>query len=150
MSNTFLLSFFSLLLVVGNGEKVSSNAAAAEMICGKWQTKEKNLVVEVYKDNDQFKGRIVWFNDGTNDMEHLTDRKNPDPELRSRKILGMNVVEKLVYSPESNSWEDGVIYDAKSGRHWNSSAYIDKSGQLRVKGYWHMKFIGKTMTFTRI
>ena len=83
-------------------------------------------------------------------MEEWTDKNNPDPALRTRKILGMNVLEKLSYSPNSNSWEGGMIYDAKNGRHWNSSAYINKDGTLKVKGYWHFKFIGKTMTFKRI
>ncbi|MDB5011423.1 MAG: hypothetical protein JWQ06_2212, partial [Mucilaginibacter sp.] len=42
------------------------------------------------------------------------------------------------------------IYDAKNGREWDASAYIDKNGELRVTGYWHLKFIGRTMSFTRI
>ncbi|WP_374951443.1 DUF2147 domain-containing protein [Mucilaginibacter sp.] len=152
MSYQFLLSFFSLLLFVGNNSNSTRTTVASEMICGKWQTEEKNLTVQVYKVDDEFKAKIIWFsNKGeTKKMEEWTDKKNPDPVLRTRKILGMNVLEKLVYSPESNSWEDGIIYDAKNGRHWNSSAYIDKDGKLKVKGYWHFKFIGKTMTFIRI
>jgi len=152
MSNQFLLSFFSLLLFSVNNGKTNSSAAAAELICGKWQTEQKNLTVQVYQVDDEFRARIIWFNDGDSDkdIDKWTDRKNPDPALRGRKILGMNVLEKLVYDPDSNSWEDGVIYDAKNGRNWNSSAFIDKDGKLKVKGYWHFKFIGKTMTFKRI
>lgn len=152
MSHSFLISFLSLLLVSANPGKTAKNIAASEMICGKWQTEEKNLIVQVYKVDDEFKAKIVWFSDkgDTKKMDEWTDKKNPDPALRDRKILGMNVLEKLVYSPETNSWENGMIYDAKNGRHWNSSAYIEKDGKLKVKGYWHFKFIGKTMTFTRI
>ena len=43
-----------------------------------------------------------------------------------------------------------MIYDSKNGRDWNASACIDKSGMLKVKGYWHFKFIGRTMTFNRV
>jgi uncharacterized protein (DUF2147 family) len=152
MSNQFLLSFFSLLLFAGNTGKTNNSIVAAELICGKWQTEEGNLTVQVYKADDEFKAKIIWFNDGDSDkdMDKWIDKRNPDPTLRGRKILGMNVLEKLVYDPDSNSWEDGLIYDAKNGRHWNSSALIDKDGKLKVKGYWHFKFIGKTMTFKRI
>lgn len=153
MSHAFIFSFLSLLLFTGNTGKVhNATAAADEQICGKWQTQEKNLIVQVYKEDNRFKAKIVWFNDGdhSKEMEFWTDKNNPDPALRSRKILGLNVLENLVYDASSNSWEDGMIYDAKNGRHWNSSAYIDKSGLLKVKGYWHFKFIGKTMTFTRV
>ncbi|MEO7213538.1 DUF2147 domain-containing protein [Mucilaginibacter sp.] len=153
MSNSFLLSFFSLLLFTANGGKAPvATLAADEQICGKWQNQEKNLVVQVYKEDREFKAKIIWFNNGEGNkaMESWTDKHNPDPTLRSRKLLGMNVLEKLVYDRDSNSWEDGMIYDAQNGKHWNSSAYINKDGALKVKGYWHFKFIGKTMTFNRI
>lgn len=135
----------------GPNNTVYTGGVADEQICGKWQSAEKNLIVQVYKVDDEFKARIVWFNDDDDSkpLDYWTDKKNPDPALRSRKILGLNVLEKLVYDADSNSWEEGVIYDAKNGRHWNSSAYIDKEGHLRVKGYWHFKFIGKTMKFNR-
>jgi len=55
-----------------------------------------------------------------------------------------------VYIPNSNSWEKGIIYDAKHGRNWDSSACITPDGLLKVTGYWHFKFIGKTLTFTRL
>jgi uncharacterized protein (DUF2147 family) len=153
MSHSFLLSFFGLLLITANAGKTSNvSLAAEEQICGKWQNQDKNLIVQVYKENSQFKAKIVWFNngEGENAMQTCVDKHNPDPALRSRRLLGMNVLEKLVYKPETNSWEDGMIYDAQAGKHWNSSAYINKDGSLKVKGYWHFKFIGKTMTFNRI
>ena len=83
-------------------------------------------------------------------MDYGTDKRNPDPKLRSRKILGMNVLHDMAYNASTNSWEDGVIYESKNGREWNASIYIDKNGMLKVKGYWHVKLIGKTMTFTRV
>ncbi len=153
MTKAFLLSFFGLLMIIGNNSKAPINTVAAdEQICGKWQNQDKNLVVQVYKEDSEFRAKIVWFDNGGGPkaMETTTDKHNPNPALRTRKLLGMNVLEKLVYDPDSNSWEDGIIYDAQNGRHWSSSAYINKDGALKVKGYWHFKFIGKTMTFNRI
>ncbi|OOQ59254.1 DUF2147 domain-containing protein [Mucilaginibacter pedocola] len=155
MSNAFLLSFVSFLLFVGNNGHTptkTNTLAADEMICGKWQNTDKNIIVDVYKEGAEFKAKLVWFNNGEGEraMESWTDKHNPDPALRSRKLLGMNILEKLVYDPETKSWEDGIIYDAQNGRHWNSSARIDKHGELKVKGYWHIKLIGKTMTFNRL
>jgi uncharacterized protein (DUF2147 family) len=62
----------------------------------------------------------------------------------------MSVLRDLTCHPETNSWENGIIYESKNGREWNASIYIDKNGALKVKGYWHFKFIGKTMTFSRV
>lgn len=157
MANQFLFSFVALMLVGSTNYHTPpvarvTTANAAEKVCGKWQLNGEKLIVQVYKEGNEFKAKIVWFDDhdDTKEMDYWTDEKNPDPALRNRKLLGMNVLEKLTYSPETNSWEDGMIYDAKHGRHWNSSAYIDNTGMLKVKGYWHYKFIGKTLTFKRI
>ncbi|RFZ95094.1 DUF2147 domain-containing protein [Mucilaginibacter conchicola] len=123
-----------------------------EVICGRWMSVDKDLVIQVSKDNTEYHAKILWFDDRDDSKElddHL-DRLNPDPALRSRKIVGMNVLEKLEYSPNTNTWENGVIYDAQHGRLWNSCAYITDKGELKVKGYWHFKFIGKTLTFKRI
>jgi uncharacterized protein (DUF2147 family) len=122
----------------------------SDLICGKWESSEKNLIVQVYKENGKFFGKIVWYTDtGGKPMDYGTDKRNPDPKLRSRKILGMSVLRDMVYDASSNSWEDGIIYESKHGKEWNASVYIDKAGMLKVKGYWHFKLIGKTMTFTR-
>lgn len=127
--------------------------AKANRICGKWASTEKNLVVEVYPYKNTFKAKIIWFTGGVTKakpMETITDIKNPDPALRTRKVLGLDVVENLVYSPKSDTWEGGKIYEVQSGKYWSAAAYLDKSGLLKVKGYWKMKLFGKTMAFKRV
>jgi uncharacterized protein (DUF2147 family) len=152
MTNHFLCSFLALMLYSSTNFHSTPSMAASDRLCGKWQLKNEGLTIQVYKDAGEFKAKIVWFDDhdNTKQLDYWTDNQNPDPALRSRKILGLNVLEKLTYDPNTNTWEDGMIYDAKNGRHWNSSVCIDKDGLLRVKGYWRFKFIGKTLTFKRL
>jgi uncharacterized protein (DUF2147 family) len=129
------------------------NSVKANRICGKWQSTEKNLIVEVYPYKNTFRAKMVWFTGGVSKskpMETITDIKNPDPALRSRKVLGLDVVENLTYNPKSDSWEGGKIYEVQSGKYWSAAAYIDKTGLLKVKGYWKVKLLGKTMTFKRV
>jgi uncharacterized protein (DUF2147 family) len=150
MTKQFMCVFLAVILY--SGTNYSTTPAADTMLCGKWQLDQKSLIIDVFKEGAEYKAKIVWFDDhdDTKPLEYWTDDQNPDPALRSRKILGMNVLEDLTYNPTTHTWENGMIYDAKSGRHWNSSAYIDKDGLLKVKGYWHFKFIGKTLTFKRM
>jgi len=143
---TFLPILLTVCLSQINGQVIQN----ADRICGKWMSSENNLTVEVYKKGDEYKARITWFNDDpSRPMEDWKDSHNPDPALRNRKIVGMDVLRGLKYDKDDNSWEDGVIYDAKQGKDWSASAYIDKQGLLRVRGYWHFKIFGKTMTFKR-
>lgn len=140
-----ILLIFSCLL--SNG----ATPPNGDRIVGKWVSSEKNLVVQVYKSGDRFRGKIAWYKDDpAKAMDEWTDKHNPDPALRSRKILGIDVLRDLKYDPKGDVWEDGMIYEAKTGKEYNASAYIDKQGILRVKGYWHLKIFGKTMTFRRL
>ena len=123
-----------------------------DLVCGKWMSAEKNLTVQIYRDGEVFKAKIIWFTDTdkSKGMDEWTDKHNPDPALRNRKLIGMSILRDMDYIPKSNSWENGKIYDAKNGHEWDASAYIDKNGELKVTGYWHFKFIGRTMTFMRV
>jgi uncharacterized protein (DUF2147 family) len=135
---------------------LNANTKAVEpcdRICGKWQSEKKNCIVQVFKDDDDFKARLVWFDDSddpSKPMETRVDYKNPDKSLRNRKLIGMNVLEDLEYVSKTNSWENGVIYDAQTGKKWSSAAYLTADGVLKVTGYWRFKFIGRTMTFHRV
>ena len=146
----FLLNFSISLLLTCIAPQMRS-VPPAEQICGKWESSDKNLIVQVYMQNNKFFGKIIWYTDtGGKPMDYGTDKRNPEPALRSRKILGMSVLYDMVYKPNTNSWEDGMIYESKNGREWNASVYIDKNGLLRVKGYWHFKLIGRNMTFFKV
>ncbi|MES2278688.1 MAG: DUF2147 domain-containing protein [Bacteroidota bacterium] len=143
---------FILALTFFAGTIKAQAPLATDMICGKWMAAENNLKVEVYKENGDYKAKIIWFktDDDSKPMDGWTDKHNPDKNLRERKILGMNVVKDLIYEAKSNSWEHGSIYDAKNGRYWDASACLTKDGTLKVTGYWHFKFIGRTMTFKKV
>ena len=120
-------------------------------IIGKWITVQKNLEVEVSKVDGIFRAKIIWFkeDDESKPMNSILDEKNPNPALRSRKWLGMEVLRNLTYNAEDNRWEHGIIYDAKHGREWDSVVWINKEGFLKVKGYWLFQWISETLTFEK-
>ena len=124
-----------------------------DAIVGKWLAlPKKNLMVEVFREGKEYKARVAWFNDRddpSKPMKLRTDEKNPDPALRSRKLLGLEVLNNMKYNSATNRWESGNIYDAKSGRTWSSSAKLTKDGTLHVRGFWHFEFIGKNLNFIK-
>jgi uncharacterized protein (DUF2147 family) len=146
ISITFLLiTIFSFTIL--NAQTIPSK----EKICGKWESTDKKLRIQIYLEHNQYHANLIWFsNTDGKPMDYWTDVNNPDPVLRKRKLLGMSILSGLQYDPASNSWENGMVYDSRHGREWNASAYIGKKGQLHVRGYWHFKFIGKTMNFIKI
>jgi uncharacterized protein (DUF2147 family) len=142
---------FFLLMGFATGYANAQTLKAAEIICGKWESTDKELTIKVYMHDNEFRAEIIWFSDTDGKpMDYWKDVRNPDPALRNRKILGMSVLSGLKYDADTNTWEDGMVYDSRHGKEWNASATIDKKGMLHVRGYWHFKFIGRTMSFVRI
>ncbi|MFC6267445.1 DUF2147 domain-containing protein [Frigoriflavimonas asaccharolytica] len=143
-----IFSFSLVFLSIYNFAQVGSDA-----ILGKWISTDKNVAVNVYKEGNSFQAKIIWFDDTLGSgkpMNTQVDSENPNPQLRNRKILGMDVLENLSYNGSKNRWENGKIYDASSGRTWDSFAEMLSNGYLKVRGFWKFKWIGKTLTFKKL
>jgi uncharacterized protein (DUF2147 family) len=121
--------------------------AESGSILGRWITDNKNLIVEVYQAAGAYKARIVWASDRT--PETCLDDKNPNPALRTRKVIGMEVLDGLTYNETEGGWENGHIYDATSGKTWSASAKLGADETLVVRGFWGFEIFGKSLRFKR-
>ncbi len=122
-------------------------------IVGRWMSSESNLEVEVYKTGNEYRAKVIWFDDTDNKSKPYNirlDTKNPDKAMRTKKICGMEVMHGLIYNADDDEWQYGRIYDASSGKDWNAKAWLAKDGNLKVRGYWHFEFLGQIMTFRKI
>ncbi len=126
----------------------------SEKIVGKWMASDdNNLEVEVYKIGNEYRAKIIWFDDSDDKNRPMAERcdiKNPDKFLRTRKIIGTEVMHGLVYNTDDDEWQDGRIYDCSSGKDWNAKAWINIEGILKVRGYWHISLFGQTMNFKKV
>ena len=59
------------------------------------------------------------------------DRKNPDPSLRSRSVIGMPVL--IDMKPAGNRWK-GNIYNVKDGGTYSANISMKGEDKLRVEG----------------
>ena len=124
-----------------------------DTILGKWESTEKNLIVEVYKQDGDFKAKILWFydpDDTITPIEQRLDIKNPDNQLRDRKIIGMDILAGLMYNPKQNKWTGGKIYDSSSGKTWEATAWLTGPGALRVRGFYLVRWFGRTLNFIKL
>ncbi len=146
----YFLHLFTTLLLINSGAKIDNSPDA---ILGKWETLQDNLIVDVYKEGHEYKAKVVWFKNSSEKTKPSTawiDEKNPNKSLRSRKVLGMEVLQHLVWNPNNQKWEKGRIYDSTTGKEWNSSAWLTEDHLLNVRGFWHFEFLGRNMVFKRI
>jgi uncharacterized protein (DUF2147 family) len=84
--------------------------ANPDAIVGIWFNEEKDAKIKVYKENGKFYGKIVWHKTGDDISPY--DENNPDPDLQTRKKLGLVILNDFVF--DGGQWEDGTIYDPKT------------------------------------
>lgn len=140
----FFFSLFATTLIAQNRE---------DAILGKWESSEKNLIVEVYKQDNSFKAKIVWFHDDDDTITPIDQRldiKNPNKDLRTRKIIGTDILSGLIYNRKQGRWVNGKIYDATSGKTWSATVWLTDANTLYVRGYYIFRFLGKTLVFNKV
>lgn len=129
----------------------SSIGTHSDWIVGQWLSENKDLMVEVFKINEAYAAKVVWFKCDlkTPDMHAFKDTENPDPKLRNRPWLGMIVVNNLKFDGK-REWNDGNIYDPNSGKTYKSVVRLQSPNALIVRGYWGIELFGKDLKFNKI
>lgn len=118
-------------------------------VLGIWITEDKDAKIEIYKKNEKYHGKIVWLKEPLRNGKPKTDDKNPDESKRERKILGLVIMTNFVYD-EDGVWEDGDIYDPKSGKTYSCKMTLSKDKKtLEVRGYIGISLLGRTSVWTR-
>lgn len=125
-------------------------AAAADPVFGVWLTQAKDGKVRVApceKDPALTCGVILSGKapDGQ-DARLVTDIRNPDPALRSRPIVGLQVISDFARDG-SGGWTGGRIYDPVGGKTYKAKMAAGPNGTLKVAGC--VFFFCRAETWTR-
>ena len=75
-------------------------------------------------------GTLVWVDPSSTDT-HL-DARNPDPELRSRPLIGTPII--WGFSAGKRRWQGGRIYNPEDGTSFRSTLKRRVDGTLEVRG----------------
>ena len=135
---------FSVILTL-----VPMAAAFAQDVVGKWKLEDGTAIVEVYKSGDVFNGKIVWLQNPTEaDGSPAVDENNPDKGLRTRQLIGLNMLSGL--KATDGEYSGGKIYDPGNGKTYNCSMKVE-GDVLKVRGSLDKKgLIGRTMDWFRV
>ncbi len=125
-------------------------------ILGVWRTKDDKSQVQIFKENGHYFGKILslkepnWPADDELGMggKPKNDRKNPDPNLRSRPIAGITLMSDFVYS-ENHVWDSGRVYDPENGKTYRGKLTLVSTNQLELRGYVGIPLFGRTEVWAR-
>ncbi|MBT8427124.1 MAG: DUF2147 domain-containing protein [Erythrobacter sp.] len=110
---------------------ISAPLMAAPPVEGRWVTAEKDAVITIGDCGKTVCGRITRFLEPPPQGADQRDVNNRYPNLRSRKLLGMPVLNGFV--EEADLWR-GKIYDPKTGKTYRSVIRRINPTTLEVKG----------------
>ncbi|GAB2692612.1 DUF2147 domain-containing protein [Mucilaginibacter koreensis] len=143
MKKFLLLSLFAMFFHLG------AFAQQGDQIIGKWLNSSGEGQIQIYKKGSHYFGKLAWIkipNDETGKPK--TDQKNPNESLRSRPLLNLEILKDFAFDGD-DVYEDGTIYDPKSGKTYSCKMTLD-GNKLKVRGYVGISLIGRTEVFTRV
>ncbi len=152
------LFVFMLFVLLGAAPVLATDADA---ILGVWATDPAGgggpAHVEIYANGETYGGKIIWLEEPlyTAEDEGETagvpkeDHNNPDPNLRSRPIIGLVIMEGFVFDGK-DTWQKGTIYDPDNGKTYKCKIRFGDSGELKVRGFIGFSMLGRTEVWTRV
>ena len=105
--------------------------AQSDILPGVWVTEASKSKVEIFKTGNSYAVKIIWLAEANN-AEGLpkTDKKNPDPSLRSRPIIGLVILSDLKL--ENGIWKGSKIYSPERGEYIDCSLQLQDGYTLRI------------------
>ncbi len=111
-------------------------AQQADKIVGIWWNEEKTSKIKVEKKDGKYIGTIVYMiPEKYENGQPPKDKENPDEALRSRSLVGLQILSGLEYEADDKEWDDGTIYDPKSGKTYDCYVWLESDNLLKLKGY---------------
>ena len=133
--------------------------AAADAVLGTWLTEAGEqggrAHVEITRQGNGIVGRIVHLEEPDFEAGHpragkpKVDLENPDPKLRERPIIGLQILGGFTYDGDGK-WTGGTVYDPANGKTYKAQITLDGRDRLDLRGYIGVPLLGRTSTWKRV
>lgn len=132
------LAFSGMFLLAAAG------AASAADPLGEWRDEDGKATIRIVDCNSRLWGVVA-----SETIPGGLDKNNPDKAKRTRPMLGMPILLNMKkVEDEKDKWE-GKVYDATSGKTYDSSIQVKSANALRIEGCVAMILCGG-QTWTRV
>lgn len=120
---------------------LQSQPYKADQILGYWISPDKDLIIQCFKSNNYYYGKVVWFY-----KYHGNEPEDPDGMPES-KWLNTIIMNKFLFIDDE--WSGGEISDIKHGKVYDSYIRLTNPNTLKVTGYIIFRFLSQSVVFTR-
>jgi uncharacterized protein (DUF2147 family) len=135
---------FAFIALLATGQDTDGNKLE-----GLWIPGSGKAIVKIEQQNGVYNGKIIWLKNPNNEQGlPKTDRKNPDPAMQSRPVVGLNLLSGFTYMG-NKLWSNGTIYDPENGKTYSCKITMVDENTLDVRGYIGISLIGRTDQWKR-
>jgi len=111
----------------------SINRSATRNASGIWITTGGKSMVEIAPCQSGLCSQIVWLRQPYDSRGRLLrDRRNQNPSMRNRTIIGLPVLHAL--RPAGDGSWGGRVYNPESGKTYKVNVYLRSATRLEVRG----------------
>jgi uncharacterized protein (DUF2147 family) len=116
---------------------------------GTWLTEGGKATVRIGPCGAAICGTIIALKE-PNDAagKPLADKNNPDPNARSKPIIGLQIVLGMKPSGTPNKWT-GQVYNSEDGKTYSGSLTLSDANTIKLEGCVLGGLICKAQTWTR-
>jgi uncharacterized protein (DUF2147 family) len=150
MKGLFTAAFVCCLWLASSAWFSAPQARSNSSIAGQWLTEKRDGILLIEPRRDELVGKLVWVKDrdGIKGTERL-DAKNPNPDLRSRQVLGLVILTGVPLSPDENGqFRGGRIYNPKSGKMIPIRLELESADVIKARV--GTSVLHKTIRWTRV
>lgn len=147
---SLMIVLFGVFIFTNFSTKNSENGNA-DAIVGTWKSASFDYKIELYKADNEYKGKIVGLRKTRSiTNKPLLDKLNPQRSLRNQPVVGMTNVSGFEYNEFDEIWEDGIFYNPSTGQTIKCTIRMKDNNTLEVSGFLGFALTEISMTWERI
>lgn len=137
-------------VAIGTATTCRASPPLAASPIGLWYAEGGAAQVDISNCGGELCGRVVWLRSPFDENGcELRDRHNPDPSLRERPVIGVQILSGLAPASE-HLWTGGSIYDPASGNTYHCTLSLEGKNRLKLRGYIGIPLLGRTTSWFRV
>jgi uncharacterized protein (DUF2147 family) len=145
--NAARLRYLLLVLVTSWFMAIPVHAADAASPLGLWKGEDGTF--EMFETDGKISAKIVALSEPkTAEGREKTDIYNPDPAKRNYPIIGLVFISGCT-KKSATRWENGTVYDPKSGKTYSCFMELQGSDKIKLRGFIGIAVIGRNYIWTR-
>jgi uncharacterized protein (DUF2147 family) len=141
------LTYLLMVLVASWFGATEVHATDPASPIGFW--KGQDATFEMFESGGKLSARIVALSEPkTAEGKEKTDIYNPDPKKRNHPIIGLVFISGFTKKSDTR-WENGTVYDPKSGKTYSCFMELQGPDKIKVRGYIGTALMGRNYIWTR-